>query len=231
MKPLQRTTATQARILATAISLSSLAAVGCGGARGATPEMAVQDFADAIDAGRYRQAYDGLSESYRARVSFEEFRRYLEEHPEDARELSAAMSRRDGPADITASVEYADGQSLPLVQEDGQWRIAANPVNFYDQSTPRAAVRSFVRAMERRRYDIVLRFIPSADREGMTEERLRDAFEGDSRESIERMLASLRAELDNPIEEVGERATMAYGDGATVQFVREDGAWKIEDPD
>ena len=48
---------------------------------------------------------------------------------------------------------------------------------------------------------------------------------------VERLLASLRANLDNPIEEVGDRATMSYGEGAAVQMVLEDGLWKIEDPD
>jgi hypothetical protein len=30
---------------------------------------------------------------------------------------------------------------------------------------------------------------------------------------------------------MGDRATMAYGSGGTVQLVREHGAWKIEDFD
>ncbi|MCZ7680424.1 MAG: hypothetical protein M5U28_17335 [Sandaracinaceae bacterium] len=65
----------------------------------------------------------------------------------------------------------------------------------------------------------------------MTEERMREAYEGEGREEIERQLASLRASLDNPIEEVGDRATMVYGDRFRVQFVREDGVWRIEDLD
>ena len=44
-------------------------------------------------------------------------------------------------------------------------------------------------------------------------------------------IASLRANLDNPIEEVGDRATMSYGEGAAVLLVLEDGVWKVEDPD
>ena len=49
-----------------------------------------------------------------------------------------------------------------------------------------------------------------------------------------RITAALRAALSNAstqFEEVGDRATMAYGSGGTVQLVREHGAWKIEDFD
>jgi hypothetical protein len=85
--------------------------------------------------------------------------------------------------------------------------------------------------MERRRYDVVLRFVPDADLEGMTTERMAEAWSGEGREEIERLLANLRDNLDAPIEIVGDRATMSYGERYAVRFVREDGDWKIEDPD
>ncbi len=85
--------------------------------------------------------------------------------------------------------------------------------------------------MERERYDVVLRMVPNADREGMSVDRMREAWSGEGREEVERLLENLRANLDAPIEEVGDRATMPYGDRFTAEFVREDGIWKIEDPD
>jgi hypothetical protein len=137
-----------------------------------------------------------------------------------------------GDADeVEATVPLPDGDDLSLVLVGGEWRLRGNVVDFYDQSSPRAALRSFVRAMERRRYDVVMRFVPEGDREGMSPERMREAWEGESREEIERLIADLRASLDEPIEIVGDRATMSYGEGSAVQFVREDGRWRIEDPD
>lgn len=219
---------TVSALMLSGVTLGGLA--GCGGGSSAA-DTTVREFSEAIRQDRPRQAYALLSEDYRQRVSYEEFERYLSDHPEEARDVAALLQRIDGEAEVTAVVRYADGQELTLVQEDGEWRIAGNPANLYDQSTPRAAVRSFVRAMERRRYDIVLRFVPNASREGMDEERLRASFEGEGREEIERLVASLRANLDNPIEEVGDRATMTYGEGAAVQLILEDGVWKVEDPD
>lgn len=214
------------------IGLVAIALFGCSDlSTGATPESAIVSFASALREGRTRDAYMLMSESYRRRVPFEEFERYFRDYPVEVRETARALSARRGQPEQEARVEYGEGEQLRLVREGGDWRIATDVVDFYDQSTPRAALRTFVRAMERRRYDVILRLIPEADREGMSEERMREAWEGEGREEIERLLANLRAALDNPIEEVGDRATMVYGDRFRVQFVREGGDWRIEDPD
>ena len=205
---------------------------GCGGAGPrADPEATVASFAAALREGRLEEAYGMMSRSYRRRVPFEEFARHLETHPEEAREAADALSRPDGPAEEVATVTYSDGEQLEMIREDGDWRIATNIVDFYDQSSPRAALRSFVRAMERERYDVVMRMVPEADLEGMSEDRMREAWSGENREEIERLIANLRAHLDNPIEQVGDRATMPYGERNTAILVREDGLWKVEDPD
>jgi hypothetical protein len=205
---------------------------GCGAGTGSdTPETTVATFAGALREGRYEDAYELMSRSYQRRVTLEEFRRRLTDNPEEAREAAEALARPDGPPEETAVVTYADGEQVQMVRESGDWRIATNIVDFYDQSTPRATLRSFLRAMERERYDVVMRFVPNADREGMTVERMREAWSGEGREEIERLLANLRANLDAPIEEVGDRATMPYGERFTAEFVREDGVWKVEDPD
>lgn len=213
------------------LALAALALAGCGVSAGATPEGTVGVFAASLRDGRIGDAYALMSEGYRQRVTQVEFERYFREHPAEIGETARALSRPRGAAEQEAVVEYGEGEVVRLVREHGDWRVATDVVDFYDQSTPRAALRAFVRAMERRRFDVVLRLIPEADREGMTGERMREAWEGEGREAVERLLASLRVSLDNPIEEVGDRATMPYGERFRVQFVREDGHWRIEDPD
>ncbi len=210
----------------------ALLTTGCPGLNaGATPESTVAALSSALREGRTEDAYGLMSESYRRRVSLEEFRRYFRDYRAEVQQTARALSERRSGAEQEAVVAYGDGETLRLVREDGDWRIATDVVDFYDQSTPRAALRSFVRSMERRRYDVVLSLIPEADREGMTVERMRETWEGEGREEVERLLANLRAAMDDPIEEVGDRATMSYGDRFRVQFVREDGVWRIEDPD
>jgi hypothetical protein len=203
---------------------------GCAGSGASSPEGALTRFSQAVRQERYGAAYAMLSDDYRNRVSRREFERHLRENPAEAQRLAAQLGDLDGPIEVTARVDYDEGE-LQLVRQGKGWHIVGNVVDFYDQSTPRAAIRSFVRAMENRRYDVVMRFVPNADREGMTIEGMRQAWEGEGREEIERLLANLRVNLDNPIEVVGDRATMSYGERFSMQLVREDGVWKVEDPD
>lgn len=196
-----------------------------------TPEAAVIAFARALNRAKFDEAYALMSSDYRKRVSFEQWKRRLTENPQETLDVSNALSRVRTAAEQRAVIPYDDGAQLELRREGDRWFLSSNVVDFYDQSTPRAALRAFVRAMERKRYDVVMRLIPSADKEGITAERMEQAWTGDERESVERMLSVLREHLEDPIEVIGNHATMPYGDHARVQFVREGEVWKIEDPE
>jgi hypothetical protein len=94
-------------------------------------------------------------------------------------------------------------------------------------------LRSFVRALERKRYDVALRLVPNRYRPGLTIDKLREYWEGEQKVENAQLLVRLRAAVsaNTPIVEVGDEAHMPYGERYEVRFVREDGAWKIEDPD
>ncbi len=234
MRPTAHTVAWKcARCASATLGLALLVAAGaCGGrASHRTPESALEAFAGALREGDYAAAHRLLAADYRAEVSVDELRDRLERNPEERDELARLLARPAGESEITAEVPYGDGETLRLRFERGRWRLVGNVFDFYDQSTPRAALRSFVRAIERGRYDVVLRFVPNADREGMTEEHLREAWEGPSRESIARLVENLRASLENPITRTGDHATMPYGDRFTAELLFEDGVWKIQDPE
>ncbi|MGD8863191.1 MAG: hypothetical protein PVI30_24465 [Myxococcales bacterium] len=213
--------------------LLGCAVAGCRSAQPPppTPEATVMRFSRALNQGQLKEAYGLMSREYRQRVSFERFEQQLKENPEETIEMGNALGRVHGEAEQQAVLRYGDDQEMRLERESGGWAIATPVVDFYDQSNPRAALRSFVRAMERKRYDVVMRLVPDADKEGITTERMAEAWSGDGREEVERMLESLRNHMEAPIEVTGNRATMPYGDRTRVQFVREDGVWKIEDPE
>jgi hypothetical protein len=101
----------------------------------------------------------------------------------------------------------------------------------YDQSTPRAALRSFLRAVEAERYDVVLRFVPNRYRETMTVAKVREQFLGTHAETTQDIVRRLRENVNAPIQETGDRAEMPYGDRHVVQFTREDGVWRLKDLD
>jgi hypothetical protein len=212
-------------------------ALGCAGTRPppATPELAVIDFARALNQGRFDEAYARMSEEYRQRVPFEQFKRQLSENPEETAALSHALSHVQEEAKLEATVRYDDDHEIALRREgkgeEASWFLSSPLVDFYDQSTPRSALRAFVRALENKRYDVVMRLIPNADKEGITSDRLAEAWSGDGRKELERLVHNLREHLDDPIEVTGDRATMVYGDQMRAQLVRESGLWKVEDPE
>jgi hypothetical protein len=148
------------------------------------------------------------------------------------KDIAHALSRPSSDPVVAATVTSPRGESILLVYEEGRWRLDGSAINLYGQSTPRQSVEAFLRAFERKRYDVMMRFVPDAHMEGLDESKLRAAWEGPQKEEMQRITAALRAALPTAqFEEIGERATMAYGSGGTVQLVREHGAWKIEDFD
>ncbi|MFI5306342.1 MAG: hypothetical protein ACHQ53_03255 [Polyangiales bacterium] len=211
----------------------ALAAAGCASRTTppSSPEATVMAFSRALNQGKLDDAYALMSKEYRDRVSLEAFKEKLGGNSQEVLEISNALSRVRAPAQQEALLAYGDDQTLRLRRVGDSWLIATNVVDFYDQSTPRAALRSFVRAMERKRYDVVLRLIPSTDQEGITTDRMEQAWSGEQREEVERMVAALHDHLGDPIEVVGDHATMPYGDQRRVQMLREGNAWKIEDPE
>lgn len=217
---------------ATAAGLAiALAAAGCRPTGGA-PAATLEAYGDALEGGDYERAYEMMSEEFRARHSQDDFVRMMKESPREVEETAARLGGSPREVEITADLRYGLGDRLRLVLEDGQWRIASNPIAYYAQSTPREALRSFVRAYELERWDVLLRFVPNEYRERMTVETVREQFQGPRKDAIATMMNILQANLDEPITEVrGNEARMPYGEKYEVQFVREDGLWKIKDLD
>jgi hypothetical protein len=120
---------------------------------------------------------------------------------------------------------------MHLVQEGGTWRVASNPLGFYDQSTPRSALRSFLRAYRLERWDVMLRFVPDKYREKMDVEKMKTQFQGPNKEQMQVLMNMLEANVDEPIVEKGNEARMSYGERYEVKFQREDGTWKMKDLD
>ena len=204
---------------------------GCTAPRAEDPQAVLRSYSHALEEGRAEDAYRMLSEEARRGISLEAFRRMVKDNPEEVREIAKALARPTATPVVTATVTSSNGQELQLVLENGKWRVEATAIDLYAQDTPRHAIQGFVRAVERKRYDVVLKFVPDSHKEGLDPSKLKLAWEGHDKEEIEQVVSSLKQSLPTAsIEETGDRATMAYGAG-TMQLVRERGLWKIEDFD
>jgi hypothetical protein len=207
-----------------------LVLLGCGSAIPG-PRDTLNGYVDAAARGDCAAAYAFMSEEYRAETTQADYCEAMRDNPDEFREAVDALQQTSGDPEVVARLRYGLGDEISFVIEDGEWRIDSPVLEFYRQNTPREALRSFVRAMERRRYDVILQFVPSEYRDRMSADGLRELWEGEKRDEIQQLLENLRASLDEAIEETGDRATMQYMDRYTCRFLREDGLWRIEDPD
>jgi hypothetical protein len=207
-----------------------LLAAGCA-QRAAAPGGAIEAYAAAIERKDYGTAYGLMSASYRQQVSLADYRKTMErdatELAADARALRDSADRWTGRATVTLPGE----ERVSLSREGGGWRLDAPPLDPYGQASPRAALRSFVRAVENKRYDVLLRLAPARFRATITTDKLRAFWEGPASAQNRGFLRELRLNLYARIAEEGEEAFMTYGSGRQVRFVREEGLWRIESPE
>ena len=207
----------------------AVSSVGCGRSKG--PSQTLDTYGSALKNHDFGAAYDLMSSSFRGKVSREDYVRMMRDNPREVDETADRLRGKRGSMEVSAEFEYGLGDTMRLVQEGGSWRIATNPLGFYDQTSPRAALRSFIRAYRLERWDVMLRFVPNAYREKMDAAKMKAQFTGPSREQMETLIVTLEANVDEPIVERGNDARMSYGDRFTVQFVKEDNAWKLKDLD
>ncbi|MDI3283015.1 hypothetical protein [Polyangium sp. 15x6] len=132
------------------------------------PSDTLRAYARALEEGHVDEAYRLLSDDAKRSMSLEAFRRAVKESPDEVIEIARAVSRPASDPLVTATVSLPNGDELLLVYEDGKWRIDAAAIDLYSQATPRQALAGFLRAFERKRYDVILRYVPDAEKEGIT---------------------------------------------------------------
>jgi hypothetical protein len=213
------------------VAVALALAAACGPSRNPTnPREALAAYAGALESGRVKDAYALLSEDAQKSMPFEAFVRMVKENPQEVHAIAEALVRPSGTPSVTAIVTAADGRTLLLRFEGGHWRVDRSAIDLYAQDTPEAALAAFVLAFQNKRYDILLRFVPDEKRAGLDAVRLKTAFEGEQREEVERLTQAIHAALPTAtLEHLGDRATMSYGTGGTVELVREHGVWKVEE--
>jgi hypothetical protein len=222
-----RTASWRAAVL---LALASCWAGCAAGGAGAGPREALRSYALALREGRTKDAYSLLSAEARGRLSLVEFQRMVTENGREIEDLSASLLAPAEVPRVTATLTSPDGETLLLVYEGNAWRVDGSALDLYSQESPEAALASFVRAFNNKRYDVLLRFVPESKREGLSAEQLEKAWEGEQRQQVEQLTQALEASLPNVrVEVLGTRATVAYGAGGTVELVHELGAWRIED--
>lgn len=205
-----------------------LAISSCRG--GGQANDVLERYAEALESNRFKEAYDLMDNDYREAHSFETFLAGLEEAVDTPREVAAKI-RNSKKREIRGAMSLKGGDSIPMIYEDGAWKIVGNPVDFYDHSSPRSSLRAFVMASEMKRWDMLLLLSPENYRDKMTALDIKSHFEGVNKAFIEQMIVELKDGIGNDIKDYGDKAEMNYGDARLFRFVKEGEEWKVLDPD
>ncbi len=213
-----------------AVVLFAAIAAGCAH-QAEAPSATLAAFGAALERGDYRAAYALTSAAYRTRTPYDAFAAGMAADAAGAKafgQRAVAAAPRVAPrVDIPVDL----GDTVPLVLEQGRWRVDGPTFDPWGQGTPRAALRTFVRALEAKRYDVLLRLSPRRYRGGLTADRLRRYWEEERREDGPALLARLRAGLAAPLVETGDEARLPLGLEREARLIREDGLWRVETPE
>src|SRR3954469_21520228 len=173
------------------LALALCVMLGCGASSG--PSQTLDRYGRALKNHDFGESYDQMSSSFRSKVSRDDYVRMMRDNPREVDETADRLRGKHGSLEVSAEFEYGLGDTMRLVQEDGQWKIATNPLGFYDQSTPKAALRSFIRAYRLERWEVMLRFVPNSYREKMNAQKMQAQFTGPSHEQMENLVNTLEA--------------------------------------
>jgi hypothetical protein len=195
------------------------------------PAATMASFGAALARGDLRAAYQLTSVAFQRRMPYDAFAAALTAAGAEPAALGQRLVAEAGAVAPRVEVRLELGEEVPLVLEGGRWRIDGPVYEAWGQATPRAAVRTFIRALDAHRYDVVLRLVPDRYRAGLSVDRVRAFWEGDHKEEHQALLARVRAAAAGALTETGDEARLLAPPDRVVRLVREAGQWKIEDPD
>lgn len=151
-----------------AVLLPAIALLACSSSAAVQqgPSDTLRAYSQALEQGRVDDAYRLLSDEAKRSMSLEAFRRAVNENPGEVREIAQAIARPASDPMVMATVTLPEGNEILLVYEGGRWRIDDSAIDLYGQATPRQALQGFLLAFQRGRYDVIMRYVPDAEKEG-----------------------------------------------------------------
>lgn len=191
------------------------------------PEQTLRRWLERVNQGQISKAWRMTSPAYREQCDLPCFQRLVQRNHEELHRALGAL--RAGAVRSELRLELSlPPETVVLVQRPGQpWLLSGDPLDFYPQNTPAAALRSFVRAIEARRYAVALRFVPQRLREQISEQTLRQRWEGPHKDELRNQLEAVKRHLSEPFLIEGQQARLPVGEQREARLVLEQGRWCV----
>jgi hypothetical protein len=212
-------------VLRSLLAVLALAALGCGRRESRELARAGDETAAAVRRGDVRAISERVVVGARNRVDYPAILRDKASRATWSRQLGKPEAIRP-----TATVFVAVDQPVEVVWTGQAWVFAEDPTLAYDQSSPRAALRSLVRASRLQRWDVLLGLAPERYRLGLGEEDLRRAWtDGEYAAALQTSRDRLAQHLGDPIVADAHEAVLELGDGDAAHLEREGSRWVVVD--
>lgn len=180
------------------------------------PQTAVERYLKAIEAQDSAGMYALLSPERRQGVGAEQFQQRVADTRTELTESAQRIRDTGTPAEASAVVTLEDGETVQLVLENGQWRIAAGLLDAASLRTPNDAVQTLHRVLVRRDLAGLLALLTREER---------TSWEA----AFGRMIESTADPLDWETEVRGDEATVRTTGGGVILLHRESGRWRVQD--
>ena len=207
------------RTLVPPLCLVALFVAGCGAAQQSGPQGTLRQYIDAINANQPAAAYALMDESVRRQMTLSEFvARWKSVQPELREQAAQLRETLAKPIKARAQLTYPTGTRATLLLDDSRWQLDEGIAVTVATATPIDALRAFVRAVEQRSYDAVVKLLAKQVRENIERD-------------IGERLSKLKQSLNQEIEVTGNRARLQYDPRYKIELTNEDGQWKVMDFD
>lgn len=203
----------------------ALLALGCGRRELRDLSRASDEVATAVRRGDGRALSEKVVVGARNRVDYPAILSDKQRRAEWSRRLAKPDAVRP-----TATVFVAADHPVATAWTGHTWVFTEDPTLIYDQSSPRAALRSLVRASKLGRWDVLLGLAPERYRLGLSEDDLRRAWsEGEYASALQAARERLAGHLADPIVSDAHEAVLDLGDGEAAHLEREGPRWVVVD--
>jgi hypothetical protein len=202
-----------------ALCLLALLAMGCGAVQHGGPQDVLRKYIAAINANQPAVAYALMEEGVRRQTTLNEFiARWKTVQPELKEQAAQLRETLAKPIKARAQISYPTGTRAGLVFDDNTWQIEEGIAVTVATATPIDALRAFVRAVEQRNYDAVMKLLAKQVRENIERD-------------IGERVTKLKQSLSQEIEVTGNKARLQYDPRYRIELTNEDGQWKVMDFD